>query len=215
MILVSTDRWYRAYSNSLFSFQLLAIALHLMSLWLLQPSLHLASQEKLAVDTGLDWHRRRQSCSVIAPSTRCSSPSWDHFNFWVLRYFLRRPLLRALLYAGESLKKPNMKLQMVPPRTRRACGRCMWIWRSSDGYGARLVRIFRWFLLCFNYIVLHGRIYGASLAPWVLSMYKLHQLTWNWLRMPLLIINMGVVLFSKSLAKSLAVSASMRYIQWA
>ena len=38
-------------------------------------------QEKLAVDTGLDGHRHRQSYPVIAPSTRCSSPLWDHFNF--------------------------------------------------------------------------------------------------------------------------------------
>ena len=38
---------------------------------------------------------------------------------------MRRPHgLQALLYAGESLKKPNTKLQMVPPWTQRACGQC-------------------------------------------------------------------------------------------
>ena len=42
----------------------------------------------------------------------------------VLRSFLRRPHLQELLYAGESLKKPNTKLQMVPPPTRQACGQC-------------------------------------------------------------------------------------------
>ena len=33
--------------------------------------------------------------------------------------------------------------------------RTVWIWRSSDGYGARLVRIFRRFLLCCNWSKQH------------------------------------------------------------
>ena len=58
-----------------------------------------------------------------------------------LHYFLRRPHLRAPLYAGVSLKKPNTKLQMVP-RTRRVYGRSGYR-EALNGYGARLVRIFR------------------------------------------------------------------------
>ena len=76
-----------------------------------------SSQEKLAVDTGLDRHRRHQSYSVIAPSTRSSSLSWDHFE-----------VISCVDHTyghsstQENRLKPNTKLQMVPPRTRRACG---------------------------------------------------------------------------------------------
>ena len=75
--------------------------------------------------------RHHRSCSVMAPSTCCLSPTWDHFTFAHLRYFLHRPHLWSLLYAGESLKKPNTELQMVPPRRRKVCGRC--------GYGEALM----------------------------------------------------------------------------
>ena len=63
------------------------------------------SQEKLAVDTGLHGHRHHRRCSMIIPFESVVGPL--HFC-----YFLCRPHLRVLLYAGELLKRPNTKLQM-------------------------------------------------------------------------------------------------------
>ena len=82
------------------------------------PSLNLTGETSCRY-----WTGRAPSSSyfVIAPFTHYSSPSWDHFSFWVFRYFLRIPHLRALLHAGETLKKPNTKLCVVPPRTWRPC----------------------------------------------------------------------------------------------
>jgi len=46
-------------------------------------------------------------CSMFTMSLACSSLFWDHFTF---HYFLHRPHILALLYAGKPL---NSKLIVV------------------------------------------------------------------------------------------------------
>ena len=73
-------------------------------------------------------YHRKTTCKYrtgTAPSTSVISPSAHPFtiesvvrllHFWILRYFLYRPHLRALLYTGELLRRPNTNVQVVSPR---------------------------------------------------------------------------------------------------
>ena len=60
---------------------------------------HLFTQVKLPVNMGLDWYCHCQSCSVIALSACCSSPSWEH-----LKMVSHLAFLAMLLRGGCGLR---------------------------------------------------------------------------------------------------------------
>ena len=83
------------------------------------------AQEKLPIDMALDW---RQGCSVFMPSAYPFEYVMRLLHFCC---FLHGPHSQTLLYAGEPLKMPSLKHQVVTQWIQLG-EQTMWTQSSSD-----------------------------------------------------------------------------------